>query len=371
MPLPSTKSLLRRRAALLLLAVALLAVTIAVAGCGGDDENGNDEDASALIDKAFTKSIKSADVKLQAELNFEMSGQGRQAITLSATGPFVNNGNKLPKLDMDIKLGSKGQGQALQAGLLSTGDRLFVKFGGEFYEQPKANVDAANRDLANQRKGGKSLFDPGKWVTGATMEGDEKVAGVETEHVSARVDVRRMLGDLNDVARRGANAVGGQAAPQPLTKQQIDEAVKALKDPTFDIYVGKDDQTIRRISGNLQVAVPDSGQSQANGITGGSLQFTLELGKVGQGQDVEAPSRSRPISELSRQLGGAAALGQLGGAGGQSGSGGTSTTPDTTTTPGAGGADDPDAIRRYIACINQTSPGDDAARERCRAALQR
>lgn len=366
MPLPSTKSLLRRRAALLLLAVSLLCV--AVAGCGGEDENGNEEDATALIDEAFSKSIKSADVKLQAELKFDLGGQSRPPVTLSATGPFVGNGRKLPKLDMDVKLGSKGQGQAVEAGLLSTGDRLFVKFGGEFYEQPKATVDAANRDLARQRGGRKSLFDPGKWVTGATMEGDDTVAGVETEHVSARVDVKRMLDDLNAVAKRGAGAVGGARAPEPLTAKQIDDAVKALEDPTFDIYVGKEDKTIRRMAGNLEVSVPEGGQSQANGITGGALKFTLELSKVGQGQDVEAPAKSRPISELSRQLGGAAALGQLGG--GQGGGGGTSTTPGTTTTP-SDGANDPEAIRRYIACINQTSPGDDAARERCRAELQR
>ncbi len=365
MPLPSTKSLLRRRAAALLLAVAVL--PMAVAGCGGDDGGGSSDDATALIDKAFSTSMRSADLTMDAELKLDAPGAARAPIQLSAKGPFLTNKRKLPKLDLDITLGSKGQGQAIEGGILSTGDRVFVKFGGEYFEQPKARVDAANRDLQRQQRGGKPVVDPGAWVTDAKMEGEEKVAGVDTEHVTAKIDVRRMLKDLNEVARKGVSAAGGQA-PQPLNQERLDQVAESLKNPSFDIYVGKDDDIIRRVSGNVAVSVPD-GQRASGQISGGSLRFTMELADVNGDQKVEEPAKSRPISELSRQLGGAAALGALGGGqGGGSGSGST-TTPDAPATPGSG-ANDPDAIRRYIACINQTSPGDDAARERCRSELQ-
>ncbi|HYI37684.1 MAG TPA: hypothetical protein VEX39_13800 [Thermoleophilaceae bacterium] len=373
----TTKSLLRRRIAALLLAGLVLCLGALASGCGGGDDDGNSDDATALIDKAFGTSIKSADVKLEAELKV----QGLQGLTtpiqLSASGPYIGGKDKLPQLDMDVKLGARGQGQSLETGLLSTGDRAFVKFGGEYYEQPKANVDAANRDLAKRPKGGNTQgIDPGSWVTDAKNQGDEKVAGADTTHVSARVDVEKLLTDLNDLARKGADAVGGSSTPQPLTKKQLADAAKTVKDPTFDIYVSKDDDTIRRMSGNLQIAVPEAERAQANGITGGSLRFTLEMTDVNGDQKVEEPAKSRPISDLSRQLGGAAALGgALGGSQG-GGSGATTTpgttTPGTTTTPGAtgGSADDPDAIRRYIACLDRTSPSDDAARERCRQEFQ-
>jgi hypothetical protein len=294
-------------------------------------------------------------------------------IQLSAAGPYIGSKDKLPQMDMDVKLGARGQGQSLETGILSTGDRAYVKFGGEYYEQPKANVDAANRDLAKRPKGSQNALgiDPGSWVTDARTQGDEKVAGAETTHVSARVDVEKLLADLNGLARKGAGAVGGQSTPQPLTKQQLADAAKTVKDPTFDIYVSKDDETIRRMSGNLTIAVPEAERTRTNGITGGSLRFTLEMSDVNGDQKVEAPSKSRPISDLSRQLGGAAALGRLGQ--GQSG-GGTTPPPGTTTAPqgGTGGssANDPEAIRRYIACLDRTSPSDDAARERCRSELQ-
>ena len=258
MPLPSTKSLLRRRVAVLLLGLAVLPV--AAAGCGGGDDGGGSDDATALIEKAFGNPIKSADVKLQAELKVQgLQGLNDTPIQLSATGPYIGGKDKLPQLDMDVKLGARGQGQSLETGILSTGDRAYVKFGGEYYEQPKANVDAANRDLAKRPKGQKNALgvDPGTWVTDAKTEGDEKVGGVDTTHVSARVDVKKLLGDLNDLARKGAGAVGGTTAPQPLTDKQLSDAAKTVKDPTFDIYVAKDDETIRRMSGNLSLAVPD------------------------------------------------------------------------------------------------------------------
>ena len=254
MPLSSTKSLLRRRAAALLLVAAVLPV--AATGCGGgDDENGNSDDATALIDKAFSNSIKSADVKLDAELKVQgVQGLGDTPIQLSASGPYIGGQNKLPQLDMDVKLGARGQGQSLETGLVSTGDRAFVKFGGEFYEQPKANVDAANRDLAKQKGSRDNALgiDPGSWITDAKTEGDDKVGGVDTTHVSARVDVEKLLADLNELARKGAGAVGGATAPQPLTRAQLADAAKTVKDPTFDVYVAKDDETIRRMSGNAR-----------------------------------------------------------------------------------------------------------------------
>ena len=377
MPLSPTKNLLRRRAAALLLAAATLFAGTVAAGCGGGDDNGNSEDATALIEKAFGNSIKSANVKLEAELKVQGLQGLNTPIQLSASGPYIGGKDKLPQMDMDVKLGARGQGQSLQTGLLSTGDRVYVKFGGEYYEQPKANVDAANRDLAKRPKGKDNPLgiDPTSWLSGAKNEGEQKVAGADTTHVSARVDVEKLLADLNDLARKGAGAVGGANTPQPLTDKQLADAARTVKDPTFDVYVSKDDETIRRMSGNLEVAVPEGDRAQTNGITGGSLRFTVEMSDVNGDQKVEAPARSRPISELSRQLGGASALGQLGGSGQSGGQGGTTTTPPSTTTPGTttapqGGANDPDSIRRYIACLDRTSPGDDAARERCRSELE-
>jgi hypothetical protein len=372
MPLPSTKSPLRRRTAAALLALLVLAM---VAGCGGGDSNGNDGDATALIDKAFDKPVKSADVKLDAEVKIDGVKGFNKPVRIQATGPYVTQNGTLPKLDMDLTIGAQGQGQSVQTGFLSTGDRAFLKFGGEYYEQPKANVDQANKELrSNKGKKTNALgIDPASWVTGAKMQDEAKVAGVQTDHVSAKVDVRKVLADLNGLAKKGANAVGGTTAPKPLTTQQLDEAANAVKDPTFDIYVGKDDGVVHRMSGTLALSVPESQRSSANGITGGSVRFTVDLTKTNGDQKIEAPATSRPIADLSKQLGGAAALGALGG---QQGTDTTPSAPPTATTPtpgatgGATTAPDSAAFKRYSDCLDKAKPGDTQALSRCAQELR-
>jgi hypothetical protein len=369
MPLSSTKTPLRRRTAAALLALLVLP---AIAACGGGDSNGNDGDATALIDKAFDKPVKSAEVKLDAEVKINGIKGFDKPVRIQARGPYVTQNGTLPKLDMDLTVGAQGQGQSVQTGFLSTGDRAFLKFGGEYYEQPQANVEKANAELrSNKDKKTNALgLDPASWVQDATMKDEATVAGVQTDHVSAKVDVRKVLSDLNGLARKGGNAVGG-TPPQPLTKKQLDEAADAVKDPTFDIYVGKDDGVVHRVSGTMALSVPASQRSSSSGITGGSLRFTVDLAKTNGQQKIEAPASSRPIGDLSKQLGGAAALGALGG---QQGTDTTPSAPPTTTpTPGAtGGAATPDsaAFKRYADCLDKAKPDDTQALSRCAQELR-
>ena len=141
-----------------------------------------------------------------------------------------------------------------------------------------------------------------------------------------------------------------------------------VEDPTFDIYVGKEDDTIRRVSGNLNVEVPEKDRQRVNGISGGSLRFSIELTKVNGDQKVEAPAKSRPISDLTTQLRGAGALGALGGSGGS----GAQTTP--TPAPGAavpeqegGGVEN---FQEYSKCLDEARPNDTAALSRCTELLR-
>jgi hypothetical protein len=369
--MPFTSSPLRRRTVAVLLAGAVVPAALAASGCGGSDSSGNEGDAKAVLDHAFDKSLKSADVKLDAELRVQGVPGFDKPIRVQAAGPYITQKGTLPKLDVDLTLGAQGQGQSLQTGFLSTGTRAFLKFGGEYYEQPQANVARANQQLAS--KSGKSRadtlgIDPKSWIRDAKMQDTQKVGGVESDHVSARVDVRKVLADLNRVAKKGAGAVGGSTTAKPLTGAQLDQAAKTVKDPTFDIYVGKSDGLVHRVSGNLALSVPEADRSKANGITGGSLRFTLDLTNTNGNQHVEAPDRSRPISDLSKQLGGAAALGALGGASG------TDTTPQATTPSAPSGTStspDSAAFKRYSDCLDKAKPDDTRAITRCSALLGR
>jgi hypothetical protein len=366
----------------------LLFVTVALASCGGGDDQ---DDVEGLLDNAFSGGIESADLKLDAELRLEGSPSLERPVRLQASGPFISNEDKLPSADIEIKIGSDGGGQTITTGVLLTGDRAFVKFQDVYYEQTAAQVRRANRALRRNRSRNSSLselgFDPRGWLADAQDEGEADVAGVETRHVSGTLDVESVLRDFNRFVRRSGQAVGGATGQAPtarLSAAQIRTITDAVENPTFDVYVGKEDGLIRRVSGRIEFEVPESTRAELGGIEAGAVEFSLELADVNGDQEIEAPARARPISVLTRSLGGQSVLEGLG-SGIESGSdGGASEStpeieppsngnggqgqgqlpPESTTTPEA------EDFQRYAECLDEARPEDTEALQRCAELLQ-
>lgn len=349
--------------------VALAAVG-AFAGCGGGM---SEQDVESLLDRAFSQSVESADVKVEAQLQIDGLQGLERPVRLEASGIYITSKDTIPELDIDLTFGAQDSGQTVESGFLSTGERAFLKFGGEFYEQPKKDIARANRELRKSEDDGDGGglaelgLDPRAWVSEARSEGGDGVAGVETEHVSAKLDTRAVFEDFNEFVERSGNAVGGvtPGTPRPLTEAQLDQLEDVVEDPTFDVHVGKDDDVIRRISASLSFTVPEADREGLSGIEGGTLRFSVELSDVGGDQAVEAPAKSRPIEDLSTQLGGFDALQGEGLEGG-------APTPDpgsTETAPGPDATDEPapdtDALKKYSDCLDQASPQDTAELERC------
>jgi hypothetical protein len=355
-----------RFAAALLIPFALL-----LASCGG---GGDKPDPQTVLDRGFAHSIHSADMRLEATLKLNGSSSPKQPLRITASGPFQGNKGKLPSADLTLNVGT-GSGQTIETGFLSTGKRAFVKFQDVYYEQPASAVAKANQSLGGRKGSGRSLsslgLDPRAWLGKARDKGDDTVAGAKTMHVAGTIDMKAMLTDLNRFVKRSSGAIGGatgQQPPQPLRAADIKAIAGVVKDPTFDVYVGKDDDTIRRVAGQVQVTVPKNDQSQVGGVQSGSLEFSLEFRNVNQPQKIVAPAKARPISELTNSLGtnGLSGLG-LGGGGGSSGSAGpegNSTPPTATTGPST------DAFKKYSNCLEKAKANDAEALQRCAKLLQ-
>jgi hypothetical protein len=357
----------------------LLFVAVALVSCGDEGDQGNVED---LLDRAFRQSIKSADLKVDARLQLKGSDSLDRPVRIQASGPFRTNSGKLPSADLELKVGTDGGGQTVQTGFLSTGDRAFVEFEDVYYEQPAAQVRAANASI--KKAGGRSLrslgLDPRSWLSDAREEGDERVAGVETSHVSGRLDVAALMRNINAfVQRSGAALTGatGQAAPKPLSEANIRQLSEVVDDPSFEVYVGKQDDTIRKVSGRMEFEVPEDSRDKLDGIEGGSLEFSVEFADVNGDQEIEAPDKARPLAELTTSLGGASLLGGLGDEAAGSGT-------DDGSTPGVGvapaqpngtgtapNAPDADDFKAYADCLDNARPEDTDALQRCNALLYR
>jgi hypothetical protein len=352
---------LRRR---LCAALILPAGALGVASCGGDDE-----DVQEVLDKAFSTSIPSADLSLQIEADVKGVERLDSPIRVQVSGPFKGGGGKkLPSLDWKLNL--TGGGQSFTAGAVSTGDNVYVNYQGESYELGESTVRQFNEQFArsNRRGQDRTLEDlglnPREWLKDAKEEGDEDVAGVETTHVSAGLDVAKLLGDLNNVIERAPGELRGQAPPK-LTDNQIEQVEEIVKDPSFDVYVGKEDDRLRRLSADLEFEVPENDRDQVGGLEGGEISLSVEFANVGEEKRIEAPSGARPISQLLSQFG-AGALGGLGGGSGSGGAGGSGG-------GGSGGSDQApsaDQFERYSRCLNKADTGDIQALQKCSELLR-
>jgi hypothetical protein len=369
------------------LAAFLLFAALALGGCGGGDDKESVED---ILDQAFRQEINSADLRVEAELDLEGGASGGPPVRIEASGPFRTNRGKLPSVDIELRLGAEGAGQTIQTGFLSTGDRAFVKFQDVFYEQPAAEVRRANRALARNDKKNGSLrglgIDPRSWLGQATDEGEEEIAGVQTRHVSGTLDVEAVMRNLNEFVRRSGSAIGGatgQSVPDPLTGADIRRVGEVVRDPSFDIYVGKDDDIVRRVSGRLEFDVPAQSREGLGGLERGTLTFSVEMSDVNGDQEIEAPANARPLSALTESLG-ADALEGLGPDGGQGASpvvpdepapnagdggygpeeGGVPPDEGTETSPEA------EAFRQYAECLDKARPEDTQALQKCADLLE-
>jgi hypothetical protein len=343
-----------RRPKLISLLAALAALTLSACGGGGDDK-----EVRSLLDRAFRQPIESAVVTADLEIEVKGIEQLKDPIRIKLTGPYVSGGGKrIPGFDWNVSFA--GGGQTISAALTSTGQNVWVTFQGTPYQVGEESVRAFNRRLAQLQRQDRNRslsqfgIHPRDWLVEGKDEGDEEVAGVETTHVRAKVDVAKMLDDLNRLAERTGSTVPGAPQPPKLTDSQQRDIEQAVDDPTLDVYVGKRDSTIHRLAANLSLDVPKEAQQQVGGITGGRISFSIEFSQIGRPQRIEGPRSARPIQELAQQLGG---LGSLG----------AGTTPD-----GGATTSDADAQRfqRYSQCLEKADPSKVAEIQACSRLLR-
>ena len=328
---------LRRSRLLLLLALAL--AVPALAACGGGDSGGSDESAQQLIDQTFSgeKKVDSGKVNLDLAAKLEATGaaasQLEGPISLKLTGPFQSQGeDKLPEVDFDMTISAGGQ--KFTAGAVTTNDEAFISYQGTEYKIPQDQFERYRRQVereSRQNPDRQNQFDlaslgvnPRDWLLNPKKEGEEEVGGAETVHVSADVRVGALLKDVNDLIRRaGRLGLENDQVPQRIperTQRQIEESVKTAQ---FDLWTGKDDKIMRRLEIEFSFDLPEELRTQAQGVSGGTVDIKVEIAELNEDQEIEAPKKSRPLSELQSQLG-VSALGLGEGLGGSSSGGGSS-----------------------------------------------
>ncbi len=334
-------------------AVALLAAIACVsllAACGGSSSGS----AEALLKDTFSghTQIESGNVNL----SFGVSATGRSGaakpLAVRLSGPFQSAGapsgahpeghtlagagrqaGKLPHFALALQLSAAGH--ALNAGATSTGSALYVQLAGTWFSTPQSAYTAieqgyaqatAKASSAKARSTFSSLgIEPGRWLSSPTRVGAATVAGAQTVHLTASVDIPAFLADVSKLSQAGGGlspilpgspVPGGGALPTTV----VTELAKSIKSAHVDIYTGQSDHLLRR----LEVTAVVSGTPQTKALLGGlssaELKVLLEFTDLNKPQAIAAPPNPQPPSQLLPAL--QKLVGVLQGVSSGSGSGG-------------------------------------------------
>lgn len=361
---------------LLWILLALALGSLALAACGGGDDEASGQDVNAVLQETFDgkgTAVNSGKLDLRLKLDLEGAGENLSGpISIGVSGPFENQGaGEVPRFDFNLNL--DGSGQQFQAGAISTGSKAYLRFQDQAYEVgddifkefKDGYVDAQKQD-GGEREAGPSLgalgIDPRRWLKNPTEVGTEDVGGAETIHLRADVDVPRLLEDVNRLVGSANNlGVGGDSVPDQLTAEERARAAQALKSVKVDIWTGKDDKTLRKFTLALDISVPASERKRA-GLSGGKVDVEYEIADLNKPQKLAEPSNARPLSDLNEAL---KALGlNLGSAAGGSSGGSATTTPAPAATAEAPAT----GSEAYLECLDQA--GEDAAKiQECTALI--
>jgi len=351
--------------------IAALLLVGGLTACGGSG------DAKKIVSETFSghKKVDSANLALALDVTPQGGSSGPVSIKLS--GPFQNQGaNQVPRFDFNLGITVKGQ--SLSAGLVSTGTALYPKFQGQAYNVPDQvftafgqsvqKAQAQRNQSSDQGTLGQFGVNPQGWLKSPTKQGSADVGATSTDHVSADVDVPRLLADISTILSKagslGLNTTG--RLPTGLTPQQIQSAQRSIKRAHLDLYSAKSDHSLRRLTLDVSYAPPAG--------TAGDLHLDLQLTGLNAPQAIAAPANPQPFSNLTsviRTLTGGAGLGGVlgGGAGPSSGSGsgptGSGGTPGSATpSPTSANA------QTYLKCV-QAAGADTGKASQCLSLLSK
>src|SRR4051794_4135607 len=340
--------------------LALLAA-LSLAACGGGDS----QSARKLVKEPFGNAQKVKGGKLDVKLDVDAKGvKGLdKPVTVTFGGPFERPDTGAPHYAFDLT--ASAQGHSFVAGAVSTGKEGFVAVQKTNYVLPPAQYKRLNDSYKSvsgitQPKANGNGDLP--WLEQPQNEGDATVAGAETIHVSAGVDVRRLLDDLEQ-------RQGGQS--QKLTAGQKKQVVDAVKDPRFEFWTGKDDKVLRRVLVMFRLDVPEAERSRFQGLSSVDVKLDNTLSDLNEPQTITAPPSPRPVAELTTRVQSLLQQAQaLTGAAGAGGAGGTpsTTTPSIPGSSGSGGATSGQADK-YAQCL-QSAGSDVAKLQKCQALLR-
>jgi hypothetical protein len=260
------------------LVITLLLVVVpsaALAGCGGDGGNAPLENPEVLLDSAAAHPVRSADVQGQAKISLEGSSVLSQPVTLRVDGPYMSGGgDRIPSFDW--KFNAKVLGFAVGGKVVSTGENVFISPFGDNYEVGRDVIAAINQRVTATSVPARELFGA------ARNEGTEEVNGVETQHVSAEIDGKK----VSEAFRPLRDALGLTHFPAPVGR--------------IGAWIGVSDRTVHKLTLDADFGIAPEDRARLGGARGGNVEVEVVLDEINEPQSVHIPGGGgyKPIRDL-------------------------------------------------------------------------
>jgi len=305
-PVSASRALLQRHLRRVALVSATVLAAVGIAACGGSSSNATAVNSTRLLAQTFGANfakIHSGDLSLSisADLKGLKSLHG-QPISLQLSGPFTDSAGTGTAFNFGATVTLAGT--TLPVGVLSTGKALYVEVAGSYYTLP-ASIESSLTKTA--QAGGASPsssniltklgISPASWLTNPQVVGTKMVGGVDTDQLTAKLDVSQLLSDSAKLATHIAGVAGPSLSKElsPSNLTQLDSTVDSAR---VDIYSGVSDHVLREFSTAITFTVPPAGQSALDGLTGGSLSLDLTITNLNAQETIAPPSSSQPFSDL-------------------------------------------------------------------------
>jgi hypothetical protein len=310
------RALLQRHLRRVALATATGITAAGLAACGSSTPSNTSVNATHLLSQTFGANfaeIHSGDLALtiSADLRGLKSLHG-QPVSLQLSGPFTEHAGTATAFDFAATV--TVDGTTLPVGLLSTGNAIYLEVVGTYYKLPPSIGSSLTRSVASTGTTASSLslltklgIDPRSWLTNPAIVGTKTVGGVVTDHLTAKLDVTRLLSDFAKLAGE-IPGVSGSSLAGALSPSNLGQLASAVTSARVDVYSGAGDHVLREFATAISFTVPPVAQKPLEGITGGSLDLDLTITNLNAPETITAPSSSEPFSDL---LGGTGGLGSL------------------------------------------------------------
>ena len=364
--------------------LAAMATVFAACG-GGDDSDSSGEDPQKVVETASLKGVKSGE--LEMSLHVKSEGDEGGEVDVELTGPFEAKTQKeLPQLDLTATVSGSAEGEEINfdGGITLLTDRGFIEYEGTAYEidpttfgfaksaleQAQQQSESEGGDITACQKVVENL-EFSQFADNLQNEGSEDVGGVSTTKVSGDLSVSGAIDALVDLTEDPACSSQLEAAGSAIPLDELEEAkgvaTKAIKKAHVDLYVGEDDNIVRKMAMELTIESPEDASETVE------MELEVAVNGVNEEQSFSAPENAKPLEALFKKLGvNPLELLEAGGEGGLDGllEGSTGTSGEESSGGGGGesSAELDAAQQEYVQCLQQAQNAADL--QKCASLLE-